>query len=81
MGLMRLMLAESTSEPEVAEPSFVPFRGAAQRLDGKAPSPSTGPPAPSTSAGLLLLHTTSALFKYENLQCFQTTGFNSASVI
>ncbi|KAL3137326.1 hypothetical protein ABBQ32_006864 [Trebouxia sp. C0010 RCD-2024] len=42
--------AESTSEPEVAEPSFVPFRGAAQRLDGKAPSPSTGPPAPSTSA-------------------------------
>ena len=48
--------AESTSEPEVAEPSFVPFRGAAKRLDGKAPSPSSGPPAPSTSAGTLHVH-------------------------
>ena len=55
------MLAESTSEPEVAEPSFVPFRGAAKRLDGKAPSLSVGPPPSSTSAGLQHLHTTRAL--------------------
>ena len=46
-----MLLAESSSEPAVAEPSFVPFRGAAMRLDGKTPSSSTAAPSSLPSAG------------------------------
>jgi len=48
---MMWICAESTSEPEPAEPSFVPFRGSGMRLDGKAGSSSSAPSPPSTSAG------------------------------
>ena len=44
------LFAEANPEPEVQEPSFVPFRGSGMRLDGRTSSSATASSLPSSSA-------------------------------